>query len=288
MTRLTTIQRIALFLAITYALALLIALIMPGTSDTAPLLSIFAPVIATTIVISFTARPGKRRSEWGQVGLSRAGFRWWAAALIVPAVVAIVSYGSAKVLNIASFPNLNETFLGRPGRFALGLVISTVLILGEEIGWRGFLLFRLAELTTLRRAALLTGLAHALIHLPLLLLTTSYQAIGSRWIIVPVAMVSISLAGVFYAWIRLKSGSIWPVALAHNAFNTAFENIGLAAVTSSPAALAYVAGEGGIVTLALAVLMAWWLLQRSSVFNKDERITRASFAPAMTPANQTP
>jgi membrane protease YdiL (CAAX protease family) len=220
------------------------------------------------------------------VGLSRAGFKWWVPALTIPLAVAIISFGAARLLNVASFPNLQETFLGRPGRFALGLVVSTVLILGEEIGWRGFLLFRIAEMTTLRRAALLTGLAHALIHLPLLLLATSYQAIGSRWVIVPVAMVSITLAGVFYAWLRLKSGSIWPVALAHNAFNTAFENIGLAALASSPAALAYVAGEGGLVTLAVAALLAWWLLRRSSVFNRDERLTRASFRPAMAPATQ--
>ena len=40
------------------------------------------------------------------------------------------------------------------------LVLGTVLILGEEIGWRGFLLPRLQVLTTRRKAAVWTGFLH--------------------------------------------------------------------------------------------------------------------------------
>src|SRR5215212_1883146 len=44
---------------------------------------------------------------------------------------------------------------------ALTTVIFAVVFLGEEIGWRGYLLCRLAEVTSGRRAALLTGAFHA-------------------------------------------------------------------------------------------------------------------------------
>ena len=44
----------------------------------------------------------------------------------------------------------------------------SVVILGEEIGWRGFLLPRVQELTDKRRAAVVTGFMHGLFHLPLI------------------------------------------------------------------------------------------------------------------------
>ena len=36
-------------------------------------------------------------------------------------------------------------------------------------------------------------------------------------------MVTLTLAGVWYGWLRLWSGSIWPVTLAHSAFNNLME-----------------------------------------------------------------
>jgi membrane protease YdiL (CAAX protease family) len=61
--------------------------------------------------------------------------------------------------------------------------IAAVVMLGEEVGWRGFLLPRMQQLTTPRRAAILTAAAHAAVHLPVILLTTTYNSQGSRWII---------------------------------------------------------------------------------------------------------
>ena len=106
---------------------------------------------------------------------------------------------------------------------AVTTIIFAVVFLGEEIGWRGYLLLRLAELTSGRRAALLTGAFHAIFHLPLLVLTTTYQSEGNRWIVVPMVMVTLTLAGVWYGWLRLWSGSIWPVSLSHSAFNNLME-----------------------------------------------------------------
>jgi uncharacterized protein len=89
------------------------------------------------------------------------------------------------------------------------IIIFAVVFLGEEIGWRGYLLFRVAELTSGRRAALVTGVFHGIFHLPLLLLTTTtYQGEGKRWIVIPMVMVTLTLAGVWYGWLRLWSGSI--------------------------------------------------------------------------------
>ena len=43
-----------------------------------------------------------------------------------------------------------------------------------------------------RSAAVLTGACHAIYHVPLLTLTTTYQYAGSRWIVVPMVIVTIT------------------------------------------------------------------------------------------------
>ena len=151
------------------------------------------------------------------------------------------------------------------------LVISTFVFLGEEIGWRGYLLFRLAEVTSGRKAAILTGAFHAIFHLPLLLLTTTYQSPGQRWIIVPMVMVTLTLAGVWYGWLRLSSGSIWPVCLSHSAFNNVMETLAGVAIVGSAATMAYVTTETGVVTMLIMVLVAAFLLVRKGAdFDKAQ------------------
>jgi uncharacterized protein len=142
-----------------------------------------------------------------------------------------------------------------------------VVLLGEEIGWRGFLLLRFGEVMSGRRAVLATGACHAAFHLPLLTLTTTYQAAGSRWIVVPMVMVTLTLAGVWYGWLRLWSGSIWPVSLSHSAFNNVGEVTAGLAITTSPVAMAYTTTETGVVTLLIVLVTAVYLLtQRAADF----------------------
>jgi membrane protease YdiL (CAAX protease family) len=260
-------RQIILYLSIAFPMAMAVPLLLPKTSNGAPLLSIPIPLIATAIAIALTVPRGRRRAAWGEMRLGRLGFKGWPVAVLLPIAIAVISYASAALLGVARFPNLPQSLeIGFDA--VLTLLIFTIVFMGEEIGWRGFLLPRFAQLTSFRNAALATGLAHGLFHLPLYLIGSSYMPDGSRWIVVPIAMVVFIFAGVVYAWLLRLSGSVWPVSLAHNSFNLAFETIGPAAVATSPAALAYVAGETGLVTLALVILLAGWLIWRSPIFTQ--------------------
>ena len=143
---------------------------------------------------------------------------------------------------------------------AAATLVFGIVFLGEEIGWRGFLLLRLGVVLEGRRAALVTGACHALFHLPLLTLTTTYQHAGNRWIVVPMVMATLTLAGVWYGWLRLRSGSVWPVSLSHSAFNNLMEGAAGVAVATSPAAMAYTTTETGVVTLLIVLVVAVYLL----------------------------
>jgi membrane protease YdiL (CAAX protease family) len=273
------LRQASVFLAITYLLALAIALALPH-AGIAPLISIAVPVIAVALTIALCVPYGQRRAEWAAVGFGRPAWRSLLVAVVGPVVLIGISFAVAAAVGVVTFPALGWGL----GAAALNFLVSTavfgVVFLGEEIGWRGFLLLRLAEVISGRRAALVTGACHAVFHLPLLLLTTTYQSAGSRWIVVPMVMVSLTLAGVWYGWLRAWSGSIWPATMSHAGFNNAVDGFSGAAIVTSPATMAYVTTETGVVTMLLVILLAGYLLIRRAADFDNLRPTRVPTVPS--------
>ena len=264
------LRQVVVYLGITYAIALGIALALPH-AGIAPLISIAVPVIAVALTTAFVVPRGQRRAVWGAVGFHPRRGRGLLVAVLGPMAIIAVSFGVAAAFGVVRFPGLGPGFGSGVLNLAVTTIIFAVVFLGEEIGWRGYLLLRLGELTSGRRAAVLTGVFHAIFHLPLLVLTTTYQSEGNRWIVVPTVMVTLTLAGVWYGWLRLWSGSIWPVSLSHSAFNNLMETVAGVAIATSPATMAYVTTETGVATMIIMVLVAGYLLiRRAADFAKAE------------------
>ena len=273
--RRSPLREVVAFVAVTYSMTLALALAMPDADLNVPLTALL-PSIAVTILTFTMFRRGSRRELWRGIGLGRTGARSWGAAFGVPillcggafGIALLVGAGHLRSLNIAGFTT---------GDFVvdtlLNFVVMLLVLMGEEIGWRGFMLPRVAELTTRRRAALVTGFIHGCFHLPLIVICTTYDVEGSRWIAAPVAVATITAAGVFYAWLRDRSGSIWPVGLAHTFANTTFAWGFRAMVTTTPASLAYVAGEAGAAPSA-------WPWSWPSSFSVGEGVAATRVRPA--------
>jgi membrane protease YdiL (CAAX protease family) len=245
------------------------ALALPHAGFT-PLLALLCPVVSVLLITIFGTGRGQRKALWAGIGLHRPGLRSWPIAVLLPIAILVVSYGAAVLLGIATFqpPGTLVEWTSFAMNLVAGLVVSTALVVNEEIGWRGYLLPRMQKLMSRRRAAITTGLIHGVFHLPLILFTTVYDNVGSRLIVAPVVVATITAAGVFYAWLRDRSGSIWPVAIAHGSVNAVFSIGAVAAVTTSPVALAYTAGESGIATFLAVTCPALYLLARSSTWQQ--------------------
>nr|WP_246457981.1 CPBP family intramembrane glutamic endopeptidase [Saccharopolyspora gloriosae] len=101
----------------------------------------------------------------------------------------------------------------------LGAFVNLLPALGEELGWRGWLLPKLMPLGPLA-AVLISGVIWGAWHAPLILLGYNYpDAPGLLGVAAMVGMCV--LVGAVFGWLRLRSGSVWPAALAHGAFNAA-------------------------------------------------------------------
>ena len=140
------LRQIVVYLCITYGLTLAIALALPHAGIT-PLIAIAFPVIAVALTVAF------HRSAWSATrGLGGVGFnprrgRGLLIAVLGPAVIIAVSFGVAAAFGVVQFSGLPPGFGRGVLRLTVTTIIFAVVFLGEEIGWRGYLLFRVAELT---------------------------------------------------------------------------------------------------------------------------------------------
>ena len=138
--------------------------------------------------------------------------------------------------------------------FTLAPIVNLLPAAGEELGWRGYLLARLQPLGP-RRAALVVGLIWGIWHAPVIMIGHNYPnepALG------PLLMIVLTLAyGVILAWLRARSGSIWPAALAHGTLNAQGGAVAMFLTPANP----LVGAPIGLVALIPTLLLALALLR---------------------------
>ncbi|HEY8011003.1 MAG TPA: CPBP family intramembrane glutamic endopeptidase [Rudaea sp.] len=99
-----------------------------------------------------------------------------------------------------------------------GFIPKTARALGEEIGWRGFLVPELAKVTNFAGVGLISGLMWAAWHYPSILFS-NYNEGTPAWYALVCFTVMVVSSGFIAAWLRLRSGSVWPAAIYHGAHN---------------------------------------------------------------------
>lgn len=247
------------------------------------------PLVATLLMLLVVTREGWTRAGWSSLVLVRLGLRWWAPALLIPVVVFGLGHG---VLWLSDGHALGRTATAPAGGLPLiallfvGTVASAALLtaLPEEIGWRGYLLPRLRHLGD-RRALVLSGLMHAVWHLPVILFTDLYHAQGNRLLVIGLFLLVGTSGGVFMGYLRLRSGSLWPAVIAHAAHNVAvffFASFTVGGTTG----LALVAGERGLVPVALYLTIAVVILTRLTDHHPPNDDHEPTAIPMRTPANR--
>ena len=95
--------------------------------------------------------------------------------------------------------------------------INALAAIGEEIGWRGWLLPRLQPIG-LKPAIIVSGVIWGLWHAPLVLLGYNYPGLPA-WQALGCMSAMCTAVGIFLAWLRWRSDSVLPCAIAHGAIN---------------------------------------------------------------------
>jgi len=284
-----SLKKIGVFLALTLAFSSIfwvLILFHIGTAASYDPLLMWCPGIAAFLTLFFFQKNvGHLLRRWSKPPYLLVGY-------LLPLVYGLITYGviwvsgwgaltvqnAIRVLQLQGMPVQDQPAGVIIGLFALyAAVMSVVGVLtaaGEEIGWRGVLVPELAKIMSFGPTALLSGFIWAIWHYPLIFFG-GYSGNTSLWYSLLCFTILAMALGVVSAWLRLRSGSIWPSILLHASHN-AWILVFFSPLTANMGLTPYLIGEFGIglaVTTVVCALVFW--------SKRAEVSARLSHAPAV-------
>lgn len=285
-TRLHDTNKATIFTVLVLLMALVAALVIRALGITsefvAAALYMFTPAEAALIMLLIVTRDGFSREGWKVLGLHRLGLNVWWMAFLAALLVSLVATAIVWATPLDSVVVPQNGVGGRLIGFLIQVVLFTfTLVLGEEIGWRGYLLPMLLSVGW-TRALVLVGLIHAAWHMPMIFLTPLYHSVGSRLIVLPLFVGTIVAASFFLGYLRIYTGSVWPASIGHSVHNAAWGTLAAFTATSYPVVVnEYLAGDNGILILVGVVVAAIWVRRR---LGKEPTVPRPSDTSGEAPA----
>jgi uncharacterized protein len=253
-------KRIVLFLVLTFALSA-VAQVLIMSMGRAPLLDfgiMWSPGIAA-LITTYAFQRNFRDMGW-RLGKPRYLLLGYALPLVEAALV----YGVVWLVGLGA---LHGGSLGAGQVLELLTLLfvfeAVPLALGEELGWRGLLVPELSRLTSFTNTALISGVIWAVWHWPLVL-SGDYSSPVPWWFALSCFTASEILASFAVAWLRLRSGSLWPAVLAHASFNLYVQGV-FGPLTGDTGITEYVVGEFGIASVLTGIVIAYvfWRLRHA-------------------------
>ena len=230
----------------------------------------WSPAIAALVTSSLY------RKDLADFGWKWGSPRYHLLSYITPFVYTFVAYLITWVLGLGSFFNTESVqeiarnygweilpqgliiFLYLIVSGTLGILKGCLYALGEEIGWRGFLVPELAKTTTFFYTALISGLVWAIWHYPIIIFGgyNNGSSIPYSLFIFTFAVIAISFP---MAWLRLKSGSLWTGMVFHASDNLFIQDV-FNLLTKDTGITKYIVGEFGIaiaITSSISAYIYW-------------------------------
>jgi len=148
---------------------------------------------------------------------------------------------------------------------SVGLIAKLARALGEEIGWRGFLVPELAKVLPFPAVGIVSGLMWAAFHYPVLLFA-DYNNGCPRWYALTCFTLMVTGGSVVMAWLVLRARSLWPAAILHASHNLWIQSI-FTPLTRDTGPTKYVIDEFGIglvITTMIGAGIVWALASKQT------------------------
>jgi uncharacterized protein len=231
----------------------------------------WCPALAATATLRLNRRSLKELGwQWGK---TRYQIQSWYIPLFYAAIAYVIVWtlGLGKFGNPQFFERVgNAMHLHGPGWVStavgivligtLGMIRSIASALGEEIGWRGFLVPQLSQTFSFTTTAFVSGIVWALWHYPILIFG-DYNAGTPTWYGLTCFTVMVVSGSFIFAWMRLKSGSLWTGAILHASHNLYIQGI-FTPLTKDAGKTRWYIDEFGIVLPLVSVAFALYFWSR--------------------------
>lgn len=289
--RVLTRRPIHLFLGLVTLFALIgygIAIMMGDSNRSTGLFIVqFAPLVAAFIT-RFTYQRNLRGFGWGW-GKSRYQAAAWGLGLLLP----LITFSLIWLLGFGGFNNTSFVLEARAGlaesfgmtidapwlimlavlalNATLGLVVAFGGI-GEELGWRGFLVPELNKHFDFTKTSLISGVIWTVYHWPLIYFLMAPRLDIAAW---PLMLITL-LAGIglstIMAWLRLKSGSVWTAVIFHMTLNINNQGFYENLTEKTSWITHYISGEHGLMLGLVSLAFGYWFWRKRTELPPAPRV----------------
>jgi membrane protease YdiL (CAAX protease family) len=179
-------------------------------------------------------------------------------AIVIPLAYCLIIYVPVWLTGVGPF---DGSYLRRAlPLLAMAACVNLMTALGEEIGWRGFLAPAFYRARGFAWAGAATGIIWGLWHVPLIVVG-GYDAGTPIWYGVSCFMLSVTSMAVMMAWLRLRSGSLWPATFYHGSHNLFIQSV-FDRSTIDTGSTRWITTEFGIGLTIVSLVMGIWFWRR--------------------------
>jgi membrane protease YdiL (CAAX protease family) len=144
----------------------------------------------------------------------------------------------------------------------VGVIGSASRALGEEIGWRGFMIWEMRKVMPFWAIGLLSGFIWGIWHWPGILMTDYNAGEGNLVLQMLLFTVGITADGVTYAYFTFRSKSLWPAVILHASHNLFIQSI-YTPLTINGEGTHYYIDEFGIMLPIVSISLAIYFYRRA-------------------------
>lgn len=232
----------------------------------------WCPAIAAFITFKFIGR------SISTIHWKWADWKYIRISYFIPAMYVLFTYTLIWIFGLGGFSNeerimawatelglvgigtLKPTFAVIVGVILLafvGVIKAMATVLGEEIGWRGFLIYESRKVLSFTGVSLFVGFIWAFWHWPILLYYSENVAL--EFITFFIFVISMSFIMTYYTF---KSKSIWPAVIFHSVSNVFVQKI-FPPLTQKIKGTEYWLGENGIMFAIVTFVFALYFWRKA-------------------------
>ena len=192
------------------------------------ILMMWAPGISA-LITSLIYRDKIRTYGWKLGKVRFLGYSY-----ILPIIASFIAYGLVWLSGLADFTTENfgslqyARWIGLKEpvsfmvsvvlRMSIGILFTSLPVLGEEIGWSGFLTPKLSKISSVTVTSLIVGGYWAVWHFPAIIAGV-YGTGAPLWVALPGFTLVLIGASFLRTVLRIKSGSLWVGVIIHASHN---------------------------------------------------------------------
>lgn len=215
-------RTIVYYLGITLGITFIMQAVIGAAYTPATIvLLMWVPGLAAVVFTLFSKAPRP-----GMLGLRFCRPYDLIMAVAIPALTFVITTAGSALLFEGSIRWGDYKLIAVTDSFTLNLLV-TILVpclfaLGEELGWRGYAQSRMIASFGSVKGIVILGVVWGYWHFGVTLTGATFKGapLLGALVLMPLACIGMSF---MFAWLTLKSGSVWPAAVAHGITNIIFD-----------------------------------------------------------------